>query len=60
MVVIKKGFNPLDRVKFVQIKGDRMIAENKNKRFNPLDRVKFVQIRVYDYFIVVDDTVSIP
>ena len=60
MVVIKKGINPLDLVNFVQIIGYRMLAENKNKRFNPLDRVKFVQIRVYDYFIVVDDTVSIP
>ena len=39
------GFNPLDRVKFVQIvskEGEELIRFVKS--FNPLDRVKFVQI----------------
>ena len=47
------SFNPLDRVKFVQIYviynvlleelGDKLLYKTA-KGFNPLDRVKFVQI----------------
>ena len=40
------GFNPLDRVKFVQIRYVHLLGVPKSRRFNPLDRVKFVQIMV--------------
>ena len=42
-----KGFNPLDRVKFVQIRYRAAYVAGK-QRFNPLDRVKFVQISPCD------------
>ena len=39
------SFNPLDRVKFVQIYSAQMRRYQETSiRFNPLDRVKFVQI----------------
>ena len=38
------SFNPLDRVKFVQIAPFNELEEWVLDRFNPLDRVKFVQI----------------
>ena len=43
-----ESFNPLDRVKFVQIpmKGSNMA---KVLSFNPLDRVKFVQIEKVEF-----------
>ena len=40
------GFNPLDRVKFVQITYNIVGSNWTRKSFNPLDRVKFVQIQV--------------
>ena len=40
----KARFNPLDRVKFVQIKFFGGGSNDDIERFNPLDRVKFVQI----------------
>ena len=56
-----QGFNPLDRVKFVQIEGKRKLNKFAQKSFNPLDRVKFVQI---DFTIStlseIVDSVSIP
>ena len=41
---LKMRFNPLDRVKFVQISTEHCF-QPKESRFNPLDRVKFVQIK---------------
>ena len=39
------SFNPLDRVKFVQILEEILDSLPENpKSFNPLDRVKFVQM----------------
>ena len=44
----RKSFNPLDRVKFVQIVHTRHSKPTRRgERFNPLDRVKFVQIKVW-------------
>ena len=43
LVSAQRRFNPLDRVKFVQM----IYTRDRNYdflRFNPLDRVKFVQI----------------
>ena len=39
----QQGFNPLNRVKFVQIKGNEIKVPHFYC-FNPLNRVKFVQI----------------
>ena len=44
------SFNPLDRVKFVQIVVAFMIGDSQDMLVSiPLDRVKFVQMKLFSY-----------
>ena len=44
MKTLSSSFNPLDRVKFVQMGEGKAKVNRFAIRFNPLDRVKFVQM----------------